>query len=333
MLQYSIKRVLAMIPTFLIISMVAFAIIQLPPGDYLSAYVARLTAEGQTVQQDEVDMLRERYGLDQPIYVQYTKWMGNILLRGDFGASMLYRNVLVKNLIWERLGLTAVLTLATTLFTWIVAFPIGIYSAVRQYSLGDYLASFVGFVGVSVPNFLFALVLLVLAYMLLGQNLGGLFSLEYANAPWTWAKVVDLVKHLGIPTVVLGLSGTAGLIRTMRANLLDELQKPYVATARAKGQSETVLLLRYPVRAALNPFVSTIGYLLPSLISGSIIVSIVMSLPTSGPMLQAALMAQDMYLAGAFILLLSALTLVGTLISDILLAWLDPRVRLSLRGG
>lgn len=288
--------------------------------------------QGEEVDEAQIEFLKRRFGVDDPLFVRYAKWMWGILSRGDFGLSILYQNQPVAALIGERLALTAVLTLATTIFTWIVALPIGIFSAVKQYSIGDYVFSFLGFIGTSIPHFLFALLLLYFAFKLFGQNLGGLFSLKYATEPWSWGKVWDLIKHLWIPVVVLGLNGTAGLVRTTRANLLDELHKPYVITVRAKGQSEFVLLLRYPVRAVMNPFLSGIGYLLPALVSGSIIVSVILGLPTTGPMLQQALMAQDMYLAGSFILMLSSLTLIGTLISDILLAWSDPRIRLSLRG-
>ena len=252
------------------------------------------------------------------------------MLHGDFGRSFTWR-VPVSQLIWERLGLTVLFSLCTLIFTWLIAFPVGIYSAVRQYSLGDYLFTFLGFIGVAVPNFLLALVLMVGSYYFLGRSVGGLFSPQFEEAPWTWAKVGDMVAHLWIPIIVLGLSGTASLIRIMRANLLDELEKPYVNTARAKGQDEMVLLMRYPVRAALNPFVSTLGWTLPHLVSGSTIVAVVLNLPMTGPMMLTALVSQDMYLAGSFILLLSILTIIGTLISDIMLAWLDPRIRLSMR--
>jgi peptide/nickel transport system permease protein len=330
MFQYVIKRIVLMVPTLIAISMLSFVIIQLPPGDYLSSYISARAAEGSSMSAEEVDSLRAEYGLDQPLSLQYLTWMKGVV-RGNFGYSFsLHRPV--KDLIWERLALTFILSLATLMFTWIIAFPIGIYSAVKQYSAGDYIATTLGFLGLSVPNFLFALVLMVVAFKYFNQSVGGLFSSQYANAAWNLAKMKDLLGHLWIPMVVLGLSGTAGLIRTMRANLLDELHKPYVVTARAKGQRKFVALMRYPVRAALNPFMSSVGFSLPGLVSGSIIVSVVLSLPTTGPLLLQALMSQDMYLAGAYVLLLSSLTVVGTLISDILLAWLDPRIRLSLRG-
>ncbi len=326
MLQYIARRVLLMIPTIIAISIVTFIIIQLPPGDYLSSLVATMADTGESVDQAAIETLKIRYGLGQPVYVQYFKWVWGIISRGDFGQSFEW-NKPVTDLIWERLTLTFVLSLSTLLFTWIIAFPIGIYSAVKQYSLGDYVFTFLGFIGLATPNFLLALVLMYISFKYLNQSVGGLFSPEFVEAPWSWAKVVDLLKHLWIPMVILGTSGTAGLIRIMRANLLDELHKPYVVTARAKGLSERKLLLKYPVRVALNPFVSTVGWTLPGLVSGSAIVSVVLSLPTTGPLLLRALMSQDMYLAGSFILMLSVLTVIGTLISDILLAWLDPRIR------
>ncbi|MCB0062206.1 MAG: ABC transporter permease, partial [Caldilineaceae bacterium] len=268
----------------------------------------------------------ERYGLGQPVYVQYWKWVSGILFRGDFGRSFAW-NMPVSDLIWGRLTLTFVLSLSTLLFIWIVAFPIGVYSAVRQYSVGDYIATFFGFLGVAIPNFLLALVLMYIAFKYFNQSVGGLFSPDYQEAPWSLAKVGDLLAHLWIPIIIIGTDGTAGLIRIMRANLLDELRKPYVVTARAKGLPEWKLLLKYPVRVALNPFISTVGWVLPSLVSGSAIVAIVLSLPTTGPLLLRALLSQDMYLAASFLLMLSILTVIGTLLSDLLLAWLDPRIR------
>jgi peptide/nickel transport system permease protein len=315
-----------MIPTLFAISIVSFVIIQLPPGDYLTSLVATMASTGETVDRAQLVALEQRYGLGQPIYVQYWKWISGILLRGDFGQSFEW-NQPVSSLIWGRLALTFVLSLSTLLLTWFIAFPIGIYSAVRQYSVGDYISTIIGYVGLAIPNFLLALVLMYIAFKYFNQSVGGLFSPEYVDAPWTLAKVWDMFKHLWIPVIIIGTAGTAGLIRIMRANLLDELHKPYVVTARAKGLSETKLLLKYPVRVALNPFVSTLGWTLPVLVSGAAIVSIVLSLPTAGPLLLRALMSQDMYLAGSFIMLLSTLTVIGTLISDILLAWLDPRIR------
>lgn len=326
MLQYIIRRILFMIPTLFVISLVSFIIIQLPPGDYLTSLVATMASTGETVDRAALAALEARYGLGQPVYVQYWKWITGIILRGDFGQSFEW-NQPVSSLIWGRLALTFVLSLATLLFTWFIAFPIGIYSAVRQYSLGDYVSTVIGYIGLAIPNFLLALVLMYIAFKYFNQSVGGLFSPEYQDAPWTVAKTWDLIKHLWIPVVIIGTAGTAGLIRIMRANLLDELHKPYVVTARAKGMPEGRLLVKYPVRVALNPFVSTLGWTLPALVSGATIISIVLSLPTTGPLLFRALLSQDMYLAGSFILMLSTLTVVGTLISDILLAWLDPRIR------
>ena len=328
MVGYTLKRIVYMIPTLIAISFVSFFIIQLPPGDFLTTMVARMEEQGETFDRSQVAALEERYGLNQPFPVQYWKWISGIVFHGDFGQSFHFRQP-VQNLIWDRLGLTFVLSLSTLLFIWAVALPIGVYSAVRKYSIGDYVATFLGFIGLATPNFLVALILMYISFKYFGQSVGGLFSPEYSNAPWSFAKVGDLLAHLWIPMIVLGTSGTAGLIRIMRANLLDELFKPYVVTARAKGMSELALLVKYPVRLALNPFVSTIGYVLPGLVSGATIVSIVLSLPTTGPMLLQALTAQDMYLAGSFIMLLSALTVIGTLLSDLLLAWLDPRIRYS----
>jgi peptide/nickel transport system permease protein len=315
-----------MIPTLFAVSLVSFIIIQLPPGDFLTSYMANRAGSGETVEQEVITAMNQRFGLDRPIYVQYFMWISNIITKGDFGQSFAW-NSPVDQLLWSRMSLTIILSVSTLLFTWFIAFPIGIYSAVRQYSIGDYVASFFGFLGLAVPDFLLALVLMYIAFKYFNQSVGGLFSPDYVNADWSTAKVLDLISHLWIPMLILGLSGTASLIRVMRANLLDELRKPYVRTARAKGLPEWKVILKYPVRVALNPFVSTAGWLLPGLVSGSIIVAVVLSLPTSGPLLLSALQSQDMYLAGAFILLLSMLTMFGTLLSDVALAWLDPRIR------
>ena len=326
MLQFILRRVFYLIPTLIAISLVMFIIIQLPPGDYLTTLVAAMASQGESVDQAALAGLKERYGLGQPVYVQYWKWISSILLHGDFGRSFAY-NMPVSALIWERLALTVVLSVCSLFFVWLVAFPVGVYSAVRQYSIGDYVATLLGFIGVAIPNFLLALVLMYIAFKYFNQSVGGLFSPQYQEAPWNWDKVLDLISHLWIPIIIVGTEGTAGLIRIMRANLLDELRKPYVVTARAKGLPEWKLLLKYPVRVALNPFISTVGWVLPGLVSGSAIVSIVLSLPTTGPILLRALLSQDMYLAGSFLLLLSVLTVIGTLLSDLLLAWLDPRIR------
>ena len=327
MLQYIIRRILLMVPTVILISIVSFMVIQLPPGDYLSTYISSLMEEGGGVDDAEIEMLRRRYGLDQPMVVRYVKWMAN-LLQGDWGQSLLF-NRPVRQLIGSRIGLTFVISLTTMLFGWSLAFPIGIYSAVRQYSVGDYLFTAFSFIGVGTPNFLLALVLLYVIFKVFDYNAAGLFSTEFQEAPWSVAKFVDLLKHLWVPVIILGTGGTAGLVRTMRANMLDELHKPYVTTARAKGLKESRVIMKYPVRVALNPFVSTVGWRLPGLISGTTIVSIVLGLPTTGPLLLDALQSQDMYLAGSFLFVLSTLTVIGTLISDILLGVLDPRIRLS----
>lgn len=313
--------------TLFAISVISFAIIHLPPGDWVTTYIAQQGASGSVVSQQEAAALRHLYGLDQPGYVQYLKWMGGVL-QGNFGMSMQY-NEPVIDAIGDRLGLTAVLSLAALAFTWVVALPIGIYSAVRQYSIWDYVFTTIGFFGLAVPSFMLALVLMYLGFALFNTNIGGLFSSQYMNASWSLARVQDLLRHLPVPGVVLGLAGTAQMIRIMRANLLDELRKPYVVTARAKGLSEFRTIVKYPVRVAMNPFASTIGYTLPYIVSGTIIVSLVLSLPTVGPLLLNALVAQDMYLAGAIILLLGTMTVVGTFLSDLLLMWIDPRIRLE----
>ncbi len=313
-----------MVPFLFGVSVVAFVLIQAPPGDYLTTYIAKLGETNEVLDQASIDNLRQRFGLDQPLYVQYYKWVSRLLV-GDFGMSFEWRQP-VSDLVWGRLGLTICLSFATLLFTWAVSFPIGIYSAVRKYSIGDYVATTIGFIGLATPNFLLALILMYIGVVYFGTDVGGLFSPEFKNAPWSWDKFVDLAKHLWLPVLVLGTGSTASLIRIMRANLLDELSKPYVDTARAKGLSEFWLIMKYPVRVALNPFISTIGWVLPNLVSGAVVTAIVLSLPTAGPMMLQALLAQDMYLAGAFVLLLSSLTVIGMLISDILLVLLDPRV-------
>ena len=325
MLQFVLSRIIATVLTLFAISVVAFAIIQLPPGDYLTAYIASLSATGEQVDPRVIANLRAQYGLGEPFYVQYWKWVSG-LLRGDFGQSFEWRRP-VTELIWGRLGNSILIEGMAVVFMWLVALPIGIYAAVRKYSLGDYLATIGGFIGLAVPNFLFALILMYLAFTWFGTTLGGLYSAGFENARWSPARVWDFLSHAWAPILVLATGGTAELIRILRANLLDELKKPYVVTARAKGLPEWKVILKYPVRLALNPLVSTIGWLLPALVSGSVIVSVVMNLPTAGPMLLRSLTTQDMYLAGAIILLLSVLTVIGTVISDILLALIDPRIR------
>jgi peptide/nickel transport system permease protein len=322
--QYILKRILNAIPLLILVSVVSFIIIQLPPGDFITSYIARLTEQGDVVRQETIDSLRQRYGLDKPLYVQYFKWVSGVVM-GDFGYSFEWKRP-VGQLIWERLGLTLVMTLTATVFVWIVAFLIGFYAATHQYSLGDYTFTFLGFIGLATPGFMLALILMWIAYDVFGFSVGGLFSPEFSNAPWSLARVIDLFKHMWIPVIIMGTAGTAGLIRIFRANLLDELGKPYVETARAKGVPERRLVIKYPVRIALIPFVSTVGWTLPRLISSATIISVVLSLPTTGPLLLRSLQSQDMYLAGTFIMLLSVLTVIGTLVSDILLVVIDPRI-------
>lgn len=328
MFRYVIQRLLLMIPTLFLISVVTFVIIQLPPGDYLETLVSELEAAGEKADLQKIEFLRKQYGLDQPMLMQYWIWLTG-LLHGDLGYSFEYDRP-VSAIIGERLVLTFVVSFGAILFTWLVAFPIGIYSATHQYSWGEHGLTFLGFLGLATPNFLLALVLMFVSFTWFGVSVGGLFSPEYQTAPWSWGKAVDLLTHLWIPVIVIGTSGTAGMIRRLRANLLDELRKQYVVTARAKGLPPWRILLKYPLRIALNPFVSDIGNLLPQVISGAIIVSIVLSLPTTGPMLLRALRTQDMYLAGSFLMVLASLTVVGVFLSDLALAALDPRIR---QGG
>jgi len=329
MWQYFLRRFIYMLFTVWIISVITFAVIQLPPGDYVTTMVSQMIQSGMDdLPPDFEEQIRAQYGLDQPMYVQYGKWLRNIVVEGKFGYSYIYRRD-AKDIILERLPVSFAISAFSVLFVWIVALPIGIYSAVKQYSKADYFVTFVGFIGLAIPNFLFALILMFISYRYMDRAMIGLFSQEYETAPWSLAKFIDLVKHLWIPVIIIGTAGTAGLIRTMRANLLDELNKPYVDTARSKGLPERVLLWKYPVRHALNPFVSTIGWILPSLIAGELIVSIVLNLPTTGPVVYNALLDQDMYVAAGIILILSTLTVFGTFISDLLLALLDPRLRLQ----
>ncbi len=329
MSKYILKRVLLAIPTLVLVSILSFIIIQLPPGDFLTSYIAQIRQSEGDAAADQLNQiipqLQEQYGLDKPIYVQYWLWIRNIITKGDFGYSFEQKQP-VSILIWERLGLTIVLTGATLIFTWLLAIPIGVLSATKQYSFGDYFFTFIGFVGLGIPNFLIALVLMWIAFAYFDTTITGLFSQEYIDKPWSLAKAWDMMSRIWLPVLILGLSGTASLIRTMRANLLDELNKPYVEAARAKGVKESRLIWKYPVRIALNPFVSSIGWAFPQLVSGATIVSIVLNLQTTGPLLLRSLISQDMYLAGSFVLLLSVMTVIGTLVSDILLALLDPRI-------
>jgi peptide/nickel transport system permease protein len=330
MLNYVVRRCILAMFTLALISVLAFIIIQLPPGDYVTNYISMLEQQGEIWAEEEAEGLREQYGLDKPLYVQYWRWVSQFA-RGHFGFSMLYLTP-VRDVVGRRLGMTVIVTLSSIVLTWIMALPIGIYSAVKQYSLGDYVFTFVGFIGLAVPNFLLALLVMYFAYTLFDLHIGGLFSsVEMYLAPWSVTKVIDLLGHVWIPALILGLSGTASLIRIMRNNLLDELGKPYIVTVRAKGLSEYKVIIKYAVRVALNPFVSTVGYTLPRVVSGGIIVAIIMGLPTVGPTLYRALLAQDMFLAGTIILLISAMTVIGTLVSDILLVWVDPRIRFEGR--
>lgn len=314
-----------MIVVLVILSAVSFTIIQLPPGDFLSMLIENMNSRGTVVSEQEMRTLEKHYGLDQPLVVQYLKWLAN-LVRGDMGRSFQW-NQPVTELIRERLALTVTISLATLLLTYLIAIPIGIYSATHQYSFGDYTFTVLGFVGLATPNFLLALILMFLLYKYTGWSVGGLFSPEYSAAPWSLAKFVDLLKHLPIPLIVIGTAGTAWTIRVMRGCLLDELKKQYVITARSKGLNERSLLMKYPIRIAINPVISTIGGLLPTIISGATLTSIVISLPTIGPLLLRALQAQDMFLAGSMLMLLSALGIIGNLISDMLLVAVDPRIR------
>jgi len=326
MLYYVLRRLLYMAVIMVVISVIAFVIIQLPPGDYLTSYIMQLKATGTDVSESEIATLKKQYGLDLPVYQQYFKWIWG-MLHGDFGKSFQYGQRPVSELIAERLPLTVIINIFATVFVYIVAIPIGIYSATHQYSVGDYTFTVVGFMGLAIPNFLFALILMLFFYKYFGLSIGGLFSPQYKMAPWSLSRFVDMLKHLPVPVIVEGTAGTAGLIRVMRGCLLDELKKQYVITARAKGVEERTLLFKYPVRVAINPIISTIGWLLPAIVSGGAIVEIVLSLPTIGPLLLRALLTQDMYLAGSIIMILSFLTVVGTFISDILLVWIDPRIR------
>jgi len=326
MLFYVIRRLLYMIIVLYLLSIVAFIIIQLPPGDYISAYVAELESmRGERLEESEIIALRKAYGVDRPMYIQYFKWMWRLLHR-NFGISLQWQRPVI-DLIAERLPLTVMICILATIFTYVMGIPIGIYSAIRQYSIGDYSFTILGFIGLATPNFLLALILMFLFYKYFGLSIGGLFSIQYMNAPWSVGKFVDMLKHLPIPVIVIGTAGAASLIRIMRGCLLDELRKQYVITARVKGVAERTLLFKYPVRVAINPIVSTIGWTLPWLVSGGTITEIVLSLPTTGPLLFQALLKQDMELAGSIIIFLSFLTVIGTFLSDILLVLLDPRIR------
>jgi peptide/nickel transport system permease protein len=330
MAAYILRRILTMIPTLFLISILVFVIIELPPGDYFESYVAELKALGEQADLAEIEMLRERYGFDQPQYIRYLHWVGG-MFHGDFGYSFAYR-LPVSEVVGDRLWLTFVLSFLTILFTWIVAFPIGIYSATHQYSWGDYGLTFLGLIGLAVPNFMLALLMMYFANIWFGLSIGNLMDSTYLDQPMSWAKAQSILSHIWIPVIIIGMAGTAGMVRRLRANLLDELQKQYVITARAKGLAPGRVLRKYPLRMALNFFIADIGSILPAMISGAEVTAIVLSLETTGPMLIRALQSQDMYLAGSFLMFLAVLTVVGVLISDIALALLDPRIRLG-RGN
>lgn len=330
MRQYIIHRIIILIPLLIMISIISFIIIQLPPGSYVEVYVRNLEQQGYVMGEYEVQRLKERYGLDRPLVIQYLIWIKNFLLRGDLGRSFNYSRP-VSEIILERVPMTMLISMMAMGVTWLIAVPIGIYSAVKQYSIGDYVFTSFGFIGLALPNFLFALVLMYFVYVNTGWAVTGLFSSEYTFAPWSLAKFINLIKNIWLPLIVIATAGTAGLIRILRGTLLDELGKQYVITARAKGMKESKLTFKYPVRMAINPLISTIGWMLPAIVGGEIVVSYVLNLKTIGPILLGAVQTEDMYLAGAIIMILSTLTVIGTLISDILLVWLDPRIRFEKR--
>jgi peptide/nickel transport system permease protein len=323
---FIVRRVLMLVPFLFLISALAFVVIQLPPGSFVDTYRRNLEAQGGVVNEAQLQALEARYGLDKPLLVQYGIWISNILFRGDFGNSFTYQRPVV-DILKERLPRTIIISLVSIVFTWIIAIPLGIIAALKKNSVWDYVLTFLSFIGLSLPAFLLAILLMYIVFANTGWLVTGLYSPEFQDAPWSVAKFVDLLKNVWLPLVVLAVTGAAGTIRVLRATLLDELQKPYVITARAKGLPEWRVILKYPVRLAINPMISTIGWLLPAVVGGELVVSKVLNLPTVGPVILAATLSQDMFLAGAFVLLLSMLTLIGTLISDILLAWLDPRIR------
>ncbi|MBX3596134.1 MAG: ABC transporter permease [Rhizobiaceae bacterium] len=329
MLRYIVWRVAMMVPTLLIISALVFTIIELPPGDYFESYAAEIKAQGEDVDTEYLDALRKEYNFDKPPVIRYFYWLGG-MLQGDFGYSFEYQ-LPVTEVVGDRMWLTVLVSVVTIIFTWLIAFPIGIYSATHQYSWGDYGLTFLGLLGIAIPNFMLALILMYFANIWFGVSIGHLMDLQYLGQPMSWDKAKSIMNHLWIPVIIVGTAGTAGMIRRLRANLLDELQKQYVVTARAKGLSPHRTLVKYPLRMALNFFISDIGSILPAIISGAEITAIVLSLETTGPMLIKALQSQDMYLAGSFLMFLAFLTVIGVLISDLALAVLDPRIR--LQGG
>lgn len=327
MLLYIARRILIMVPTLVVISMLVFTIIELPPGDYFESYIAELEAQGEGVDKAKIEFLKQEYGFDKTPVERYFVWAAG-LLHGDFGYSFEYQ-MPVSEVVGDRLYLTVLVSFVTIIFTWLIAFPIGIYSATHQYSWGDYGLTFLGLIGIAVPNFLMALIMMYLASVFFGTSIGHLMAPEFIGQPMSWAKAVSILEHIWIPVIVIGLSGTAGMIRKLRANLLDELQKQYVVTAKAKGVPPFRALVKYPLRSSLNFFIGDIGSILPEIVSGAEIVAIVLSLETTGPLLIKALQSQDMYLAGSFLVFLAFLTVIGVLISDIALAFLDPRIRLQ----
>ncbi len=325
MTTYLIRRIIQLVPTLILISIISFVIINLPPGDYMTTYIAELESQGHTGAREQVMMLEQRYGLDRPIYSQYWMWITNFV-RGDFGESFAHMRP-VRNLIGQRFLLTIILTMSTLVFTWMVAIPIGIYSATHQYRIGDHIVTVFGFLGLSIPNFLFALVVMLVMVTQFGTSPGGLFSPEYRDAPWSFWRVVDLFKHLWIPIIVVGTAGTAGLIRIMRSNLLDILNQQFVATARAKGLKESIVIYKHAVRNALHPLVMQLGMSMPQIISGAAITAIVLNLPTIGPLFLNSLMDQDMYLAGSILMLMAIFLVIGNLLADVLLVLVDPRIK------
>ncbi len=325
MIAYILKRFLGMIPTFLIISVITFIIVQLPPGDFVTSAQAEIAASGGGMDAATVEAMRMRYGLDQPILVQYWKWISGFP-RGDFGYSLEW-NAPVWDIIAGRFGWTLLLSGLALVFMWVVSIPIGIYSARNKYSLGDNVFTFLGFLGLSIPDFMLSLMWLVFATMTLGISASGLYSPSMVDAPWSMIKFLDLLNHLWPPIIIMGIIGTAELIRIMRGNLLDVLNQQYITTARAKGLEEKVVIQKYAVRMAINPLISVLGMQIPKMISSSIIVGLVLSIPTLGPIFLRSLITQDMYLAGAILLLMTVMLLIGNLLADIALAWVDPRIR------
>lgn len=327
MLTYILRRMIFMLPLIIVISIFAFIVIQLPPGDFLTNYIMELRLQGDDVTDAEIESIAKRYGLNDPGYIRYIKWASGFLV-GDLGYSMKY-NQPVSNLIKKRIGYTLLISLLVLLFQWVISIPVGIYSAIKQYSIGDYIITLLGFLGLSIPNFMLALILMFVAFKYFGSSVTGLISSEYIGQPWTYGKIIDMMSHVWVPVIVVGSAGTAGLIRVLRGQMLDELGKEYVQTARAKGLTEKVVIFKHILRVAINPIISTIGWLLPRIFSGATLTGIVLGLPTLGPLLLSALMNQDMFLAGSILMIQSMLVLIGTLISDILLAVVDPRIRYS----